>query len=140
MKRAFLVAVGGLLSLGAGLSAYAKTTVYVFKIPFAFFVGTRELPPGTYYVDSERPLDSSQLTLEFIRSGGEAGIPLPSAKILEAKETTTTPKLVFHQYGGVYFVSEFWGGKGRGKQLAESSQEIQLAEKQASTDLTIAAR
>ena len=140
MKRAFLVAVGGLLSFGAGLAAYAQTTVYVFKIPFAFFVGTRELPAGTYYVDSKRPFDSSQLTLEFIRSDSEAGIALPSAKTLEAKETRTTPKLVFHQYGSVYFASEFWGENGRGKQLAESSQEIQLAGKQAPTDLTIAAR
>jgi hypothetical protein len=141
MKRAFLVAVGGLLSLGAGLAAYAQTTVYVFKIPFAFFVGTREFPAGTYYIDSKRPFDSSQLTLEFIRSGSEAAeIALPSAKTLDAKETRTTPKLVFHQYGSVYFVSEFWGQNGRGKQLAESSQEIQLAGKQAPTDLTIAAR
>jgi hypothetical protein len=140
MKRVFLVAVGVLLSLGAGLAAGAQVKVYVFKIPFAFFVGTRELPAGTYYVDSTRPFDSSQVTLEFLRSGGEAGIPLPAAKALEAKETTTAPKLVFHQYGGIYFVSEFWGANGRGKQLAESSQEIQLAGKQAPTNLTIAAR
>ena len=140
MKRAFLVAVGGLLSFGAGLAACAQLTVYTFKIPFAFFVGTREFPAGTYYVDSTRPFDSSQVTVEFMRSGGKAGIPLTSAKTLVAKETTTAPKLVFHQYDGVYFVSEFWSENGRGKQLAESSQELQLAGKQAPKDLTIAAR
>jgi hypothetical protein len=140
MKRAFLVAVCGLVILGAGFAANAQPSVYVVNVPFPFFVGQQQLPAGTYYVDSKRPFDSSSLTLEFIRSGGHAGIALPAAATLESKEKIPTPKLVFHQYGGFYFLSQFWGADGRGKQLAESSRETELAKKQAPTNLSIAAR
>jgi hypothetical protein len=142
MKRSFLVAVGGVLSLAAGVAAQAQMqkSVYVVNVPFAFFVGSRELPAGTYYVDSKRPFFNSALTIESIRRGGEAGVTLPTTSTLEAKEQTTTPKLVFHQYAGAYFLSEFWGGHGQGKKVTESAQENELARKQAPKDLTIAAR
>jgi hypothetical protein len=140
MKRALLVAIGGLLSLGAGVAAYAQSSLYVVKVPFTFFVGQRQLPAGTYYVDSKRPFDNSPLTLEFIRSGGEAGVALPAAATLQSKEKTTAPKLVFHRYGSIYFLSEFWGADGRGKQIAPSAQEMELATKETPKELAIAAR
>jgi len=140
MKRAFLVAIGGVLSLGVGVAAYAQNSLYVVKVPFTFFVGQRQLPAGTYYVDSKRPFDNSPLTMEFIRSGGQAGVALPAAATLESKEKATTPKLVFRQYGSFYFLSEFWGADGRGKQLAPSGQEMELATKQSPKELAIAAR
>lgn len=139
MKRAYLVAVVGFLSLGAGLATLAQTSVYVVNVPFSFYVGDRQLPAGTYYIDSKRPFESSTLTLEFIRSGNDAGIALPAVSTVEAKEETNTPKLVFHEYGNVHFLTEFWNGHGRGKQLALSSLEREISKKQTPTDLSVAA-
>jgi hypothetical protein len=142
MKRSLLVAAGALLSLGAGIVAHAQSepSRYVIKVPFSFFVGTQELSAGTYYVDSKRPFLNSSLSLEFIHKADEAWIALPQTATLESKDKTGAPKLVFHQYGGAYFLSEFWNGHGQGKKLAESAQESEMARKQSPSGLSIAAR
>jgi len=140
MKRAILFAVVGLLFLGAGLAAYAQPSQYVVNVPFPFFVGEHQLPAGVYYVDSKRPFDSSPMTIEILHSGNDAGIALQTAATLESKDKAPAAKLVFHQYGTAYFLTQFWGSDGRGKQLAETSRETELARKQSPTDLSIAAR
>jgi hypothetical protein len=140
MKRSLLIAAGALLSLGAGLAASAQPSAYVVKVPFAFHVGKQELPAGTYYVDSKRLGIESTISVETIRQAGEAGIVLHTVSDLRAKNKTAALKLVFHQYNGVYFLSQFWGVDGFGKQLAVSPQETEMAMKKAPVSLTIASR
>lgn len=121
-------------------TVYAHNALYVVNIPFPFYVGEKQLPAGTYYVESKKPFDNSVLTLEFIRSAGEAGIALPSISTLESEGKTAEPKLVFHEYGNVHFLFQFWGGHGQGKQLVLSPLEREMASKQVPRDLAIAAQ
>jgi hypothetical protein len=139
MKRSLLVAAGALLSLGAGLAASAQSSDYVVSVPFSFHIGKQALPGGTYYV-SRRSSLGSMVGVNTIRQAGEAGIVLPTVANLEAKDKTAAPKLVFHRYNGVYFLSQVWDGSGLGKQLATSSEETEMATKEAPKDLTIAGR
>ena len=140
MKRAYLVALGVLFSLGAGLAVYAQSALYLVNIPFSFYVGEKQLPAGTYYVESKKPFDNSALTLEFIRTAGEAGIALPSISTLESQDKTAEPRLIFHEYGNVHFLFQFWGGHGQGKQLVLSPLEREMASKQVPQDLAVSAR
>lgn len=140
MKRAYMVALGVLFSFAAGLAAQPQNALYAVNIPFSFYVGEHQLPAGKYYVESKRPFDSSPLTLEFLRTDDNTEIALPSISNLESNDKGAEPKLIFHEYGNLHFLFQFWGSYGQGKQLVLSPLEREMASKQIPQDVSVAAR
>jgi hypothetical protein len=140
MKRAYLVALAMVVSLGGGVATRAQSVLYAVNIPFPFYVGDRQLPAGKYYVESKRPLENSGLTFELLRTEDNAAVPLPSIFNLESENKASDAKLIFHEYGNVHFLFQFWGSYGQGKQLVVSPLEREMARKQVPQDVSIAAR
>jgi hypothetical protein len=140
MKRVYLVALAVWFILGGDVAARAQSVLYAVNIPFPFYVGDRQLPAGKYYVESKRPMENSGLTLEFLRTEENGAVPLPSIFSLESENKTSEGRLVFHEYGSVHFLFQFWGSYGQGKQLLLSPLEREMASKQVPQDVSVAAR
>jgi hypothetical protein len=140
MKRACVVALTVLFSLGGGFASRAQNVLYAVNIPFAFYVGDRQLPAGKYYVESKRPMENSGLTFELLRTEDNTAVPLPSIFNLESENKAPDAKLIFHEYGSVHFLFQFWGSYGQGKQLVVSPLEREMARKRVPQDVSIAAR
>lgn len=123
MKRQAL-SVFGMLSLmvaAAVASGYAQGgEKVVADIPFNFHVGSKTLLAGKYSVSEPSP------AAMLIRSdsGSDAAITLTQP----ARSTTTQDqaKLVFHQYGDDYFLSQVWK-PGAGREILKSKLERQIA-------------
>lgn len=140
MKRAYLVALAVLFTFAASVAAQPENALYAVNIPFSFYVGEHQLPAGKYYVESKHPFDNSPLTLEFLRTSDNAEIALPSISNLESEDKAAEPKLVFHEYGNLHFLFQFWGSYGQGKQLVLSPLEREMASKQIPQDVSVAAQ
>ena len=92
-----------LLFTAAG--AYAQSAVQA-HVPFAFKVGTAQMPAGTYTLkresDSRHHLDPQRQDRQSVLAVGTAG-NLPPRQ---------TEKLVFRHHGRQYFLTEIWGDAG----------------------------
>jgi hypothetical protein len=103
--------------------SYAKA-----EVPFAFNVGAKQLPAGSYEI---RVLSQSpnQIT---IRNTETTAAALSIARNEGPRDTES--KLVFDRIGTQYFLTEVWRGFGAGgmivptsKQEQELKKELQLA-------------
>jgi hypothetical protein len=108
---------------GAYAQSYAKADV-----PFAFNVGTAQLPAGTYEVKVLRP-GGSQIMIQ----NGETSAAAASNARREGPRNTEA-KLVFHRVGNQYFLAEVWRGSEEAglivptsKHEKELMKELQLA-------------
>ena len=106
-----------LVSTGASAQAIAKGDV-----PFAFMVGNKQLPAGSYVVSTD-----GQATV-VIRSAdtGKSILSLARAE----SPTNQTPKLVFHHLGNQYLLAEVWGAEGRAGMIVPTSdleRELEIA-------------
>jgi hypothetical protein len=93
-------------------------------IPFAFTVGDTTLPAGTYRV---RRTSATTGTYLISNADGEIAAAVTSpARVQERDEARA--KLVFHIYGGEYFLSQIWLPTSfSGTELATSRRERRLA-------------
>jgi len=103
--------------------SYAKANV-----PFAFNVGAKQLPAGTYEI---RVLSQSPNEI-MIRNTETTAAALSIARTEGPRDTES--KLVFDRIGTQYFLTEVWRGFGAGgmivptsKQEQELKKELQLA-------------
>ena len=95
----------------------------VADIPFQFQVGNETLPAGQYSVAAS---SSTGETLRISSRATNATIFRLSSPLAQL-ETASKGKLVFHQYGGEYFLAEVWSaGYATGRQLAKSGRERAL--------------
>ena len=103
--------------------SYAKANV-----PFAFNVGAKQLPAGTYEIGvlSQSPNEI------MIRNTETTAAALSIARTEGPRDTES--KLVFDRIGTQYFLTEVWKGFGAGgmivptsKQEQELKKELQLA-------------
>ena len=123
MKRN-LIAILSLVVMSpifSATSVYAQSLAKAY-VPFAFNVGQRQLPSGTYEVKVDRVARSIMI------------------RNIETKESTlsivgyesprnTESKLVFHRVGNEYFLSQVWSGSGiPGMHIATSKRERELSE------------
>jgi hypothetical protein len=105
---------------GAYAQAFAKADV-----PFAFNVGTAQLPAGTYEVKTLSPY---QIMIQN-RETSAAAMAIARRDGSRTGET----KLVFHRIGTQYFLSEVWRDGSAGmivptsKHEQELTRELQLA-------------
>jgi hypothetical protein len=101
-------------------SAYSQTLAKA-NVPFAFNVGQKQLPAGTYTVKVEGTA-SNTIMIRNIETGESAlscaGYEVPRR---------TTDKLVFSHVGNEYFLSQIWSDSGRkGKSISTSKREREL--------------
>jgi len=99
--------------------AHAQVTMRG-NIPFNFQVGETALPAGEYVI--QQAGTSRMLTMRNLdRETGAIMYVVPQS--LQAESARNT-RLVFHRYGGTYFLSQVWQGRGQnGDALPQSKAE-----------------
>jgi hypothetical protein len=92
------------------------------NVPFAFNVGAKQLPAGTYMIVPDGR-DANSILVRNMNTGD-------SAMSIGASEEATRPagsRLVFHHVGSEYFLSQVWIKSGTdGKTLPTTKQEREL--------------
>jgi hypothetical protein len=76
------------------------------NVPFAFNVGTKHLPAGTYEI--KRADFDSNFVMISNHNTGETVLSL----FQKEAPGRVNHKLIFHHQGNQYFLSEIWGGEG----------------------------
>ena len=101
---------------GAYAQGYAKADV-----PFAFTVGSAQLPAGTYEI---KPANSGSSAILILNMQTNKGAMANAGREQPRDES---PKLVFHRVGNQYFLAEVWRGTGsEGMIVPPSKQEKEL--------------
>ena len=114
-----------LLMLAAVTVSAQSERIRVINIPFSFIVGEKTLPAGEYTVEPNRK-DSDNVWLVQSKEGHASA--LFSTNTVRASETQEEARLVFHRYGGQYFLSQIWTqGETAGRELLIQRLERQLA-------------
>ena len=105
---------------------------------FSFIVGQKTLPAGEYTVEPNRK-DSDNVWL--VQSRDSHATALFTTMPVRASETQEEAKLVFHNYGGQYFLSQIWTtGDATGRELLMQRMERQLAKNSIQRQTAILAR
>jgi hypothetical protein len=139
MKRN-LIGTSSLVVLSLLLSAtgaYAQAAVQAY-VPFAFTVGTTQLPAGTYRITAH---DRNLVTIS-----GANSRTVKFALYREESPRNGSPKMLFHHFGNQYFLTEIWGDENRAtldfpaSKLERQAQALQVASgpSNASKDVLIA--
>ena len=118
--------------LFAAAGAHAQSAIQA-HVPFAFKVGTAQVPAGTYSMKKE-----SDTNLVSIRN-------LKTNAIVLAVGTGQSPskksnKLVFRHLGSQYFLTEIWGTggtQGMVFQAPKRNSELQVASRPSSVANTV---
>lgn len=119
------IALSGLLVLltfSAALGQSDRQTI--IHIPFNFTAGEKEFPAGKYVF--ERIWKNSD-SVWVVRRKDNVGNAVLLTRPVRANETQQDARLVFHQYGDLYFLSEIWtAGDATGRELQISNREKTL--------------
>jgi hypothetical protein len=111
-----------LLTFSAALGQSDRQTI--IHIPFNFTAGEKAFPAGKYVIERNRK-DSDLVWV--IRHKDNVGKAFLLTRPLRANETQQETRLVFHQYGDLYFLSEFWtAGDTTGREIQISNREKAL--------------
>jgi hypothetical protein len=90
------------------------------KVPFAFKVGTAQMPAGTYAIQGNH--GSNVVIVRNLQTGTSA-----VAMGRQESPSKKTDKLIFHRYGSQYFLTEILGGQGsQAVVLTATKQEKEL--------------
>jgi hypothetical protein len=117
IAKSSLVVLSLLLSV-AGVHAQSVRA----KVPFAFKVGSTQLPAGTYAINNE--IGTNFVTVRNVQTGS-------SVMALGRQESPSkkTNKLIFHRYGSQYSLTTILGSQGsQGMSLPAPKQQKQLEE------------
>lgn len=116
------IALSGLLVLltfSAALGQSDRQTI--IYIPFNFTAGEKAFPAGNYVF--ERIWKNSD-SVWVVRRKDNAGKAMLLTRPVRANETQQETRLVFHQYGDLYFLSEIWtAGDTMGREIQTSDRE-----------------
>lgn len=97
-------------------------------IPFEFQIGNKTLPAGEYSV---KPLTQNSMLVQS-EDGQASAIVVTNNRVqADINGKDARERLVFHQYGSKYFLSQVWlvrGGDGR--ELNKTGAERQAAKEQ----------
>ena len=125
MKAKILaMAVVVLVSIVAAGACQAQSRPLEVNVPFAFEVGNKTMPAGSYRVESMPTGGGSLEILRTTRSDARLTI---STMATTLKSGTPGPALVFHRYGNRYFLSQIRTGDGHAREVFPSQQEKELA-------------
>lgn len=119
------LALSGLLVLLTFSSALGQSDRQtIIYIPFNFSVGEKSFPAGKYVI--ERTWKTSD-SVWVIKRKDDVGKAMLLTRPVRANETQQETRLVFHQYGDLYFLSEIWTvGDATGRQIQTSNREKSL--------------
>jgi hypothetical protein len=124
IAQSSLVVLSLLLTV-AGAHAQSATRA---NVPFAFKVGTTQMPAGTYNIQNE--LGTNLVLVRNVQTGTSV-----VAMGLQQAPSEKTNKLIFHRYGSQYFLTEILGEKGsQGMVFRATKQEKELQIAQAPTN------
>ncbi len=108
-----------LLTFSAALGQSDRQTI--IHIPFNFTAGEKAFPAGKYVIERNRK-DSDLVWV--IRRKDNVGKAVLLTRPVRANETQQETRLVFHQYGDLYFLSGFWtAGDATGREIQISNRE-----------------
>ena len=122
MKRASVItaALMVLVTIPA-ITLYAQSEGTSFQVPFSFVVADKQMPAGTYHVES---LYWNAVAIQ--RSGGNVGVI--TLCLRTAAPAEGLPKLIFHKYGNRYFLSEAQLPRmDSGRKFYVSKEEVEIA-------------
>jgi hypothetical protein len=106
-------------------------------VPFAFNVGTKHLPAGTYEI--KRADFDSNFVMVSNRNTGETVLSLYQREI----PGHVSHKLIFHHRGNQFFLAEIWGSEGNsgmGMPATKAEREVEVATAPATKNVEIALR
>jgi hypothetical protein len=113
-----------LLSIVAAGECLAQSRSLEVDVPFAFEVGNRTLPAGSYRVET---VPTGAGALEILRSSSGDVRQTISTTAAITKSGTPAPALVFHRYGNRYFLAQIRTGDGHAREVFPSRQEKEIA-------------
>ena len=124
------IALSGLLVLLTFASALGQSDRQtIIHIPFNFSVGEKAFPAGKYVIERNRK-DSD--TVWVIRHKDNAGMAMILTRPVRANDVQQETRLVFHQYGDLYFLTEFWTAGD------QTGREIQISDREKALDKALA--
>jgi hypothetical protein len=115
------LALSFLVSLAALPAAAKSVDGMRAQVPFDFHVGDRLVRAGDYTVKS---LTADEQVLRI--SGGKEIATTTTNSGKERGNGEGRARLVFHKYGGQYFLAAVWGSDSTGRVLIESKRERNL--------------
>jgi hypothetical protein len=125
MKRNLIgtLSLVALSLLRTATGAYAQSAVQTY-VPFAFNVGTAQLPAGSYKV-KRAEFDTNYIMISNLKTG------TTTLSLFQPESPrNVSGELVFRHLGNQYFLSEIWGGAGgagsMGMIIPASKQEREL--------------
>ena len=128
------IALSGLLVLltfSAALGQSDRQTI--IYIPFNFTAGEKQFPAGKYVF--ERIWKNTD-SVWVVRRKDNVGKAMLLTRPVRANETQDETRLVFHQYGNLYFLSEIWtAGDNTGRTIQTSDRERGLDKAVAATKI-----
>jgi hypothetical protein len=126
-----VVAFGTALLAASNAVGQANQSGAIAEIPFAFTLASHTLQPGRYTVT--RMSD----TLFRISNSHNESVVVLTTKV-ESKTPADTARMVFHRYGGSYFLGELWvAGSETGRKVFPSRAEDQLDRKPAEMAIAV---
>jgi hypothetical protein len=132
--KSLAMASAVLLSIiGAGVCG-AQTRILEVNVPFAFEVGNKTVPAGSYRVET---VPTGNGSLQTLRSNsGEARLTI-STMPATTNSGTPSPSLVFHRYGNRCFLAQIRTGGGHVRYLYPTLQEKELARYEPGVEVAI---
>jgi hypothetical protein len=132
--KVLATAVAVLVSIIAAGACRAQSGSLEVNVPFAFEVGNKTMPAGSYRVES---MPTGSGSLEILRTTS-SGVRLTiSTMATTLKSGTPGPALVFHRYGNLYFLSQIRTGDGHAREVFPSQQEKELARSEPSVEVAL---
>jgi len=112
-----------LLTFSAALGQSDRQTI--IYIPFNFSAGEKSFPAGKYVIER---VWKDKDSVWVIKHEDNVGKAMLLTRPVRANETQQATRLVFHQYGDLYFLSEIWTtGDATGREVQTSDHEKALA-------------
>jgi len=116
-----------LLTFSSALGQSDRQTI--IHIPFNFSVGEKAFPAGKYVIER---VWKDKDTVWLVKRKDNVGKAMLLTRPVRANETQQETRLVFHQYGDLYFLSEIWtAGDSTGR-------EVQMSDREKALDKTVA--
>ena len=111
-----------LLTFSSALGQSDRQTI--IHIPFNFSVGEKAFPAGKYVIGR---VWKDKDAVWLVQRKDNVGKAMLLTRPVRANETQQATRLVFHQYGELYFLSEIWtAGDATGREIQTSDHEKAL--------------
>jgi hypothetical protein len=124
------LALSGLLVLLTFSSALGQSDRQtIIHIPFNFSVGEKSFPAGKYVIAR---VWKDKDTVWMVQRKDNVGKAMLLTRPVRANETQQETRLVFHQYGDLYFLSTIWTAGD------QTGRVIQMSDREKALDKTLA--